>query len=78
MRKKIKIFIKSNLNRNAEALSLSYFCKKVVLKNVIIFTGKHLCVGVSSSLQLIKKDSRFYEVFAVSGTGCIKTINEYH
>ena len=45
--KEMKRSIESNLNRNAEAVSLRYFCKKGVLKNFIIFTGKHLCQGLS-------------------------------
>ena len=42
-KKKKKRSIKNNLNRNAEAVSLRFFSKKGFLKNVIIFTEKHLC-----------------------------------
>ena len=54
---------KNNLNRNTEIVSPRFFCKKGVLKNFIIFTGKPLCRSLSldkvhgSSLQFIKKDT---------------------
>ena len=45
--KKIKRSIENNLNRNAETISMRFFCKNDVLKNFIIFTAKHLCQSLS-------------------------------
>ena len=66
--KKIKRSTENNLNRNAEIVSLRFFCKKGVLKNFIIFSGKHLRQSLSlliklpaPSLQFIKKEASAQE-----------------
>ena len=66
--KKIKRSTENNLNRNAEIVSLRFFCKKGVLKNFIIFSGKHLRQSLSlliklpaPNLQFIKKEASAQE-----------------
>ena len=63
MPKKVKRSIRNNLNRNAEAVLLRFFCNKGALKNVVIVTRKHrarvsLLIKLHASrLQFIKKET---------------------
>ena len=57
-RKNQKIYLsnENNLNRNAEAVSLRFICKKDVFKNFIILTGKHLCQILSFDKSCMSQD----------------------
>ena len=59
--KEIKRSIKNDLNRNAEAVLLRYFCKQGVLKNFIIFTGNNLCQGLSFDKVACVKPEIYYK-----------------
>ena len=75
--KKIKRCIENNLNRNADTVSLRFFCIEGVLKNFIIFREKHLSqikiVLLASTLQFIKKDVFQHKCFPMNFAKFLRT-----